>query len=238
MSPSPSIRSKPWRAAPRSRPTRSRRRSGTTWSGTLSNVGTLSELKADRSGTLTDELAGHLRLLFPALPQGGVREGMQWTDSTQYPLVSDAFTGTESSVTVYRAAEKMEYRRSRCDSAGDHQQVQPVRQAGAGRPGAGDDRRRHPHRRPPPQRRRRPGVGPGQRHRRDDDLGARRSARRYPSPARAPTPSRRSRPAGSRLGRLLGLALVPLGLFFLWLFAVWPPPVWYRTHWPARTEFM
>jgi monofunctional glycosyltransferase len=23
-----------------------------------------------------------------------------------------------------------------------------------------------------------------------------------------------------------------------WLLAVWPPPVWYRTHWPARTAFM
>jgi hypothetical protein len=81
---------------------------GTVWSGTLSSVGTLSPLKADRSGTLTDELAGHLRLLFPALPQGGVREGMQWTDSTQYPLVSDAFTGTERSVTVYRATDREE----------------------------------------------------------------------------------------------------------------------------------
>ena len=81
---------------------------GTVWSGTLSSVGTLSPLTADRSGTLTDELAGHLRLLFPALPQDGVREGMQWTDSTQYPLVSDAFTGTESSVTIYRAANKEE----------------------------------------------------------------------------------------------------------------------------------
>jgi hypothetical protein len=81
---------------------------GTVWTGTLSSVGTLSELRPDRSGTLTDELAGHLRLLFPALPQGGVREGMQWTDSTSYPLVSDAFTGTESSVTVYRAAGKEE----------------------------------------------------------------------------------------------------------------------------------
>jgi hypothetical protein len=79
---------------------------GTVWSGTLSRVGTLSPLQADRSSTLTDELAGHLRLLFPALPEDGVREGMQWTDSTQYPLVSDAFTGTESSVTVYRAADK------------------------------------------------------------------------------------------------------------------------------------
>ena len=81
---------------------------GTTWSGTLSSVGTLSELKPDRAGTLTAELAGHLRLLFPALPQDGVREGMQWTDSASYPLVSDAFTGSEQSVTVYRAAEKEE----------------------------------------------------------------------------------------------------------------------------------
>ena len=24
----------------------------------------------------------------------------------------------------------------------------------------------------------------------------------------------------------------------LWLVAVWPPPVWYRTHWPAETAFM
>ena len=24
----------------------------------------------------------------------------------------------------------------------------------------------------------------------------------------------------------------------LWLFAIWPPPLWYRTHWPAGTAFM
>jgi hypothetical protein len=81
---------------------------GTTWSGTLSAVGTLSELKSDRSSTLTDELAGQLRYLFPALPEDGVREGMQWTDSASYPLVSDAFTGSEEAVTVYRASEKEE----------------------------------------------------------------------------------------------------------------------------------
>lgn len=41
-------------------------------------------------------------------------------------------------------------------------------------------------------------------------------------------------------------ALRGLGLLILivvsggvvWLFAVWPPPVWYRTHWPAETAFM
>lgn len=81
---------------------------GTTWSGSLSAEGTLSELKPDRTGTLTDELAGHLRYLFPSLPEGGVREGMQWTDSTTYPLVSDAFTGSEQAVTVYRASDRVE----------------------------------------------------------------------------------------------------------------------------------
>jgi monofunctional biosynthetic peptidoglycan transglycosylase len=40
------------------------------------------------------------------------------------------------------------------------------------------------------------------------------------------------------LGRLLRYAAVPPALFLAWLLAVWPPPAWYRTHWPAATEFM
>lgn len=28
------------------------------------------------------------------------------------------------------------------------------------------------------------------------------------------------------------------GGFLLWLVAVWPPPLWYRTHWPSQTAFM
>lgn len=28
------------------------------------------------------------------------------------------------------------------------------------------------------------------------------------------------------------------GSFLFWLLAIWPPPVWYRTHWPAKTAFM
>lgn len=28
------------------------------------------------------------------------------------------------------------------------------------------------------------------------------------------------------------------GGFLFWLVAVWPPPLWYRTHWPAQTAFM
>ena len=29
-----------------------------------------------------------------------------------------------------------------------------------------------------------------------------------------------------------------VSLFFFWLLAVWPPPSWYRTHWPRETAFM
>ncbi|HEU5049999.1 MAG TPA: biosynthetic peptidoglycan transglycosylase [Gemmatimonadales bacterium] len=36
---------------------------------------------------------------------------------------------------------------------------------------------------------------------------------------------------------LLGLAAAT-ALFTLWLFAIWPPPLWYRTHFPQETAFM
>ncbi len=42
---------------------------------------------------------------------------------------------------------------------------------------------------------------------------------------------------GSLGRKLLRAVLLGGGLFVLWLFAVWPPPVWYRTHWPAETAF-
>ena len=77
---------------------------GTRWAGTLGPDGTLSQLQPDRGGTLSDELSGRLRLLFPRLPAGGVREGMEWTDSSEYKLVADAFPGTERQVTTYRAS--------------------------------------------------------------------------------------------------------------------------------------
>ncbi len=41
-----------------------------------------------------------------------------------------------------------------------------------------------------------------------------------------------------RLRRLFLYGLVPPAAFLAWLLAVWPPPVWYRTHWPAQTAFM
>ena len=78
---------------------------GTQWTATLTPAGELQGLQASRSSTLGDELASSLRLLFPRLPQGGVREGMEWTDTTGYELVVDAFPGAETAVTTYRAAE-------------------------------------------------------------------------------------------------------------------------------------
>jgi monofunctional biosynthetic peptidoglycan transglycosylase len=41
-----------------------------------------------------------------------------------------------------------------------------------------------------------------------------------------------------RLRRALLACLAVPALFLGWLVAVWPPPLWYRTHWPAHTAFM
>ena len=34
------------------------------------------------------------------------------------------------------------------------------------------------------------------------------------------------------------MALGTAGVVFVWLFAVWPPPVWWRDHWPRETALM
>lgn len=78
---------------------------GTQWTATMAPNGGLSSLQANRQSTLGDEVQGRLRFLFPVLPQGGVREGMEWTDTTEYELVADAFPGKETAVVTYRADE-------------------------------------------------------------------------------------------------------------------------------------
>lgn len=75
---------------------------GTRWSATLTPRG-LFGLRADRNSTLGDEIQGRLRFLFPAIPAGGVRQGMEWTDTTRYRLVADAFPGTEQAIVTYKA---------------------------------------------------------------------------------------------------------------------------------------
>jgi monofunctional biosynthetic peptidoglycan transglycosylase len=37
---------------------------------------------------------------------------------------------------------------------------------------------------------------------------------------------------------LLAVLLAVPAAFLLWLLAVWPPPIWYRTRWPSETAFM
>jgi hypothetical protein len=78
---------------------------GTRWTGFLTPAGELSALKADRSSTLGDQIGSNLRLIFPALPPGGVKSGMEWTDTTEVPIRADAFDAIERSLTRYRASE-------------------------------------------------------------------------------------------------------------------------------------
>jgi hypothetical protein len=81
------------------------RAQGTHWTATLSPTGELSQLKADRSSTLGDQFASGLRALFPRLPSGGVRAGMEWADTSSFPIRADAFDATEEAVTTYRSTD-------------------------------------------------------------------------------------------------------------------------------------
>ena len=78
---------------------------GTRWTGTLTANGELSALKADRSTTLGDQVGATLRSLFPTLPPGGVRKGMEWADTVDVPIRADAFDASERGITNYRAVE-------------------------------------------------------------------------------------------------------------------------------------
>jgi hypothetical protein len=83
---------------------------GTRWTGRLSSSGDLSALTADRSTTLGDQVGSTLRSLFPSLPSGGVRVGMEWTDTTDVPIRADAFDASERGITRYRAVKSDEPR--------------------------------------------------------------------------------------------------------------------------------
>jgi hypothetical protein len=83
---------------------------GTRWTGRLSSNGDLSALKADRSTTMGDQVGSTLRSLFPGLPTGGVRVGMEWSDTTDVPIRADAFDASERGITRYRSLESDEPR--------------------------------------------------------------------------------------------------------------------------------
>jgi hypothetical protein len=78
---------------------------GTRWTATLTPNGELSALRADRTTTLGDQIGSSLRVLFPALPPGGARAGMEWTDTTEVPIRADAFDAIERSLTSFRATD-------------------------------------------------------------------------------------------------------------------------------------
>jgi hypothetical protein len=97
---------------------------GTRWTASLTREGRLSALKADRSTTLGDQLGSNLRSLFPSLPPGGVKAGMEWTDTTEVPIRADAFDATERSFTSYRATESDDPRAKKAiklESTGSYQ---------------------------------------------------------------------------------------------------------------------
>lgn len=78
---------------------------GTRWTARLTPEGRLSSMTADRSSTLGDQVGTNVRSMFPGLPPGGVRPGMEWTDTSEVPLKADAFEATERALTHYRASE-------------------------------------------------------------------------------------------------------------------------------------
>jgi len=99
---------------------------GTRWNGRLTADGDLSALTADRSTTLGDQVGATLRSLFPSLPTGGVRPGMEWTDTTDVPIRADAFDATEHGVTSYRATDSDDPRAKKAiklESTGSYQRT-------------------------------------------------------------------------------------------------------------------
>jgi hypothetical protein len=99
---------------------------GTRWTATLKPNGELSTLKADRTTTLGDQIGSNLRSLFPSLPRGGVRSGMEWTDTTEVPIRADAFDAVERSLMKYRASDSDDPRARKAlklESSGTYQRT-------------------------------------------------------------------------------------------------------------------
>jgi hypothetical protein len=76
---------------------------GTRWTALLSPDGRLTNLRADRTNGIADQVGAAIPNLFPLLPPGGAREGASWSDTTQRTLRADAFNATEHGTTAYRA---------------------------------------------------------------------------------------------------------------------------------------
>lgn len=73
------------------------------WEIRLSPSGPGGSIRANRGSVLIGQIEAALRLLFPQLPNNGVRVDDAWEDSGDYPVRLDAFEATESTERASRA---------------------------------------------------------------------------------------------------------------------------------------
>lgn len=77
---------------------------GTRWQVRLGPSGPRGSLLGGRRMIVLGQVESILRLLFPQLPENGVRDGESWRDSSAYRVHLDAFEANESASRSSRAA--------------------------------------------------------------------------------------------------------------------------------------
>ncbi len=78
---------------------------GTTWTADLDRGG-LGRLRASRRSPVIDELTGTLQGIFPLMPQGGVRPGMIWADTSYADRRVQAFVAKDRRVGEWAAGTR------------------------------------------------------------------------------------------------------------------------------------
>ena len=73
------------------------------WEVQLSPSGPSGTIRVNRNSVLIGQIGAALRLLFPQLPDNGVRSEDAWEDSAKYPVQLDAFEANESAKRSSRA---------------------------------------------------------------------------------------------------------------------------------------
>ncbi len=76
---------------------------GAHWTGSVSAIGVVSGLTAERTSSVAEQFRGMLPLVFPVLPAGGVREGAAWSNTRDDTMRVLAFNVREHAVDSARA---------------------------------------------------------------------------------------------------------------------------------------
>ena len=76
---------------------------GARWEATASTSGPSGGYRNTRNTVLVGQVGAAIVLLYPQLPDDGVRIGEVWDDSTSYPIRLDAFESTETAARKSRA---------------------------------------------------------------------------------------------------------------------------------------